>query len=90
MKLILKPKIKVNFTFIGDGTNHNTVIQTSRLKETTTTLHLRNIAAKDRQTPWDADVYMNPTNMTIPQTVGRIGYFFHDHWNISVGVDHMK
>ena len=51
---------------------------------------LRDIAATDRQTHWDPDVYMNPTNMTIPQTVGRIGYFFHDHWNISLGVDHMK
>ena len=48
------------------------------------------MGAKDRQTQWDSDVYMNPTNMTIPQTVGRIGYYFHDHWNISIGVDHMK
>mgnify|MGYP000312191006 FL=1 len=51
---------------------------------------LSNVGAKDRQTQWDSDVYMNPTNMTIPQTVGRIGYYFHDHWNISIGVDHMK
>lgn len=51
---------------------------------------LYNVAAKDRQTQWDADVYMNPTNISIPQTVGRIGYYFHDHWNISIGVDHMK
>jgi hypothetical protein len=51
---------------------------------------LSNVGAKDRQTQWDSDVYMNPTTMTIPQTVGRIGYYFHDHWNISIGVDHMK
>lgn len=51
---------------------------------------LRNVGAKDRQTQWNADMYMNPTNMTIPQTVGRIGYYFHDRWNISLGVDHMK
>ena len=28
--------------------------------------------------------------MTIPQTNFRMGYFFNDHYNISVGVDHMK
>ena len=51
---------------------------------------LYDVAAKDRQNPWDADVYLNPTNITIPQTVARIGYYFHDHWNLSMGVDHMK
>ena len=51
---------------------------------------LYDVAAKDRQTQWDADVYLNPTNITIPQTVARIGYYFHDHWNLSMGVDHMK
>lgn len=51
---------------------------------------LYDVAAKDRQTQWDADVYLNPTNITIPQTVARIGYYFHDHWNLSAGFDHMK
>jgi hypothetical protein len=51
---------------------------------------LLNIAAKDRQNPWDADLYLNPTNITIPQTVARVGYFFHDNWNFSMGFDHMK
>ena len=51
---------------------------------------LFDVAAKDRQTQWDPEVYLNPANITIPQTVGRIGYYFHDHWNISIGVDHMK
>ena len=51
---------------------------------------LYDVAAKDRQTPWDAGVYLNPGSMTIPQTVVRIGYYFHDNWNLSVGVDHMK
>ena len=51
---------------------------------------LYDVAAKDRQNPWDADVYLNPTNITIPQTVARIGYYFHDNWNLSMGVDHMK
>jgi|TARA_B110000902_G_C14258099_1_gene568718 hypothetical protein len=51
---------------------------------------LYDVAAEDRQTPWDAGVYLNPGSITIPQTVARIGYYFNDHWNVSVGVDHMK
>ena len=31
-----------------------------------------------------------PANITIPQTNYRIGYFFKEHYTISVGVDHMK
>lgn len=51
---------------------------------------LFDVAAKDRQTRWDPSVYLNPGNMTIPQTVARVGYYFHDNWNLSLGVDHMK
>ena len=63
-----------DITFKGDGYNFT----------------LSNVAAKDRQNPWDADLYLNPTNMTIPQTIARVGYFFHDNWNLSMGFDHMK
>jgi hypothetical protein len=51
---------------------------------------LFDVAAQDRQTGWDPSVYLNPGNMTIPQTVARVGYYFHDKWNLSLGVDHMK
>ena len=34
--------------------------------------------------------YINPARMTIPQTNLRIGYFISNHYNISLGVDHMK
>ena len=51
---------------------------------------LFDVAAQDRQTGWDPSVYLNPGNMTIPQTVARVGYYFHDNWNLSLGVDHMK
>ena len=34
--------------------------------------------------------YVNPTRMTIPQTNLRFGYYITDHYNISIGVDHMK
>jgi hypothetical protein len=51
---------------------------------------LKDVVAKDRQSPFDADLYLNPARMSIPQTNFRIGYFLTDHWNISMGVDHMK
>lgn len=34
--------------------------------------------------------YINPARMTIPQTNFRMGYYFTDKYNISIGVDHMK
>lgn len=51
---------------------------------------LDQVVAKDRQSPWDPAVYLNPGLITIPQTNFKIGYFINDHYNISVGVDHMK
>ncbi len=51
---------------------------------------LSDVVATDRQTPWDPSVYFGITSITIPQTNFKIGYFINDHYNISVGVDHMK
>lgn len=34
--------------------------------------------------------YINPARMTIPQTNFRLGYYFADHFSVSLGVDHMK
>lgn len=51
---------------------------------------LYDVGANDRQTKWDSNKYLNPTNMTLPQTNFRIGYYFHDNWNLSLGIDHMK
>ena len=50
---------------------------------------LENASAHDRPKGYHID-YINPSKMTIPQTNFRLGYFFNDHYNISVGVDHMK
>lgn len=51
---------------------------------------LYDVEAKDRQTPFSFDPYLNPALITIPQTNMRIGYFLSDNWEISIGVDHMK
>lgn len=47
------------------------------------------VEAHDKPKGWNLD-YVNPTRMTIPQTNFRIGYFINDHYNISIGLDHMK
>lgn len=51
---------------------------------------LDNVIAKDRQSPFSAKLYFTPNTITIPQYNFRIGYFFHDKYNISFGADHMK
>jgi hypothetical protein len=51
---------------------------------------LRHIDAKDRQTPFTADVYFNPTRLSIPQCNYGIGFFITDHYHISINGDHMK
>jgi hypothetical protein len=50
---------------------------------------LQNVEAHDKPKGWHVD-YINPANMTIPQTNFRLGYFVTDHYNISIGLDHMK
>lgn len=50
---------------------------------------LQDVAAHDRQSSFGMK-YFNPSTMTIPQYNFRLGYFFHNNWNISFGIDHMK
>ncbi|MGL2967568.1 hypothetical protein [Flavobacterium sp. XGLA_31] len=50
---------------------------------------LYDVVAHDKPKGWQID-YVNPGRMTIPQTNFRIGYFINDHYNISIGLDHMK
>ena len=50
---------------------------------------LENVPAHDKPKGWHID-YFNPARMTIPQTNFKLGYFISDHYNISIGVDHMK
>ncbi len=50
---------------------------------------IEDVKAVDKPKGWHMD-YINPLEMTIPQTNFRLGYFINDHYNISIGVDHMK
>jgi hypothetical protein len=51
---------------------------------------LHDVVATDRPTPFNAEVYFDITELSIPQYNLRFGYFFNDHWSISIGTDHMK
>lgn len=50
---------------------------------------VNDMKAHDKPKGWHLD-YVNPANMTIPQTNFRMGYFFSDHYSVSIGWDHMK
>lgn len=51
---------------------------------------LYDVRADDRPSPFKADLYLNPKNISIPQTNLKVGYYFHHNWNIAFGIDHMK
>lgn len=51
---------------------------------------LNNVEAGDRPSPFSISKYFGAGTLTKPQYNFRIGYFFNDTYNISIGVDHMK
>lgn len=51
---------------------------------------LKDVEAKDRQSPFSFGLYFKPSTITIPQTNFRVGYFINDKYDISFAVDHMK
>lgn len=51
---------------------------------------LQDVVANDRITEFTFNDYLNPVNITNPQTNFRIGYFLSDNYTVSIGFDHMK
>lgn len=51
---------------------------------------MNDLQASDNPERFNPKVYFNPKKITIPQFNVRMGYFFNDHWGISIGYDHMK
>lgn len=51
---------------------------------------LSDVKAHDKVNSFTFRDYFNPSRITIPQTNFRLGYFFHDNYTVSIGVDHMK
>ena len=50
---------------------------------------LRHVVATDKPVPFGGD-YFKLKNIWIPQYNYRAGWFFHDRWSMSLGLDHMK
>ncbi len=51
---------------------------------------LRDVVAKDKPAEFDIETYFSPAYVTVPQYNFRIGYYFNEHYHVSLGVDHMK
>lgn len=51
---------------------------------------LYDVKAKDKQSPFTFNRYFNPGTFTIPQYNFRIGFFLDEHYDLSLGADHMK
>lgn len=51
---------------------------------------LNDVQAKDRPTPFSIESYFFPLQVSVPQTNWRLGYFYNDEWEVSIGQDHMK
>lgn len=49
-----------------------------------------NAKGHDKQSKFSYHNYFQLDRVTIPQTDVRVGYFISDHYNISLGIDHMK
>ena len=51
---------------------------------------LKNVKAADRPTTFTFENYFHPSFITTPQYNLRLGYYFSDHYSVSLGIDHMK
>jgi len=51
---------------------------------------LSDVKASDRQSAFDPKVYFGLTKFTIPQYNFRMGYYINEHYQVSLGADHMK
>jgi hypothetical protein len=51
---------------------------------------MNDLQASDNPERFNPKVYFDPKKITIPQFNVRMGYFFNDHWGVSLGYDHMK
>lgn len=50
---------------------------------------VENAQSHDLPKGWNID-YIKPGSLTSSQTNWKMGYFFHDKFNVSIGIDHMK
>lgn len=53
-------------------------------------LTFNDIKAKDKPSPFSAEQYFKPENISQPQYNYRLGYYLSDKLSISIGMDHLK
>lgn len=86
----LAPNQKGGFYFYW-GWNRDAYTKSNiRFQGTDYDFTLSKVVATDRQSAFDPKIYFSPVKLTIPQYNFRLGYYFKEHYQISLGVDHMK
>lgn len=85
-----KPNQKGNVYFYWGWNKADYTKSDIHFKGTSYDFTLYDVIANDRQSPFSTKIYLNPKNLTIPQTNMRLGYYFKDNYQLSIGVDHMK
>lgn len=85
-KNVIRPG-QIYFVWGYNRAFHSNADMTFHTQEGTFTVH--DAQGVDRPTPlsWD---YINPTKLSIPQYVVKLGYMFDEKWGIELGMDHMK
>ncbi|MBL7965250.1 MAG: hypothetical protein JNM31_15550 [Flavobacteriales bacterium] len=53
-------------------------------------LWLHDVSASDRPIPYSSATYLDLRQVWLPQYNYRAGWYFHDRWSLSLGLDHMK
>jgi hypothetical protein len=84
-------KVKPRSIYFVWGYNrawHGKSDMTFRTSEGNFTIH--DAEGVDRPTPFDPAVYFNPTKLSIPQYVMKVGYMFDENFGIEFSQDHMK
>lgn len=85
-KKVIKPG-QIYFVWGYNRAFHGNADMTFQTSEGTFTVH--DAQGVDRPSPlsWD---YINPTKLSIPQYVVKVGYMFDEKWGIELAQDHMK
>lgn len=86
-KKVIKPG-QIYFVWGYNRAFHSNADMTFQTSEGTFTVH--DAQGVDRPSPFDPNVYFNPTKLSIPQYVVKVGYMFDEKWGIELAQDHMK
>jgi hypothetical protein len=90
--LIGKSKSKKNVTmFVSWGWNRSSYTQSNiHFIGNDYDFTLKNTVAKDRQSPFNLNIYFNPKYLSIPQYNFSVGGIIDSQWSFTIGQDHMK